>query len=93
MSLIADRLISDKRLKYGSCESVTRFSAPSARPLPSTARKELSQEALAERAGLNRTYLSDIERGVRNPGIKNVARLAKALGVSTARLVEEFAAW
>jgi len=51
--------------------------------------KELSQEALAERAGLNRTYLSDIERGVRNPGIKNVARLAKALGVSTARLVEE----
>ena len=51
--------------------------------------KELSQEALAERAGLNRTYLSDIERGVRNPGIKNVARLAKALGVSTAKLVEE----
>jgi transcriptional regulator with XRE-family HTH domain len=51
--------------------------------------KELSQEALAERAGLNRTYLSDIERGVRNPGIRNVARLAKALGVSTARLVEE----
>jgi len=48
--------------------------------------KELSQGALAERACLNRTYLSDIERGVRNPGIKNVARLAKALGISTAEL-------
>ena len=50
--------------------------------------KGLSQETLAERADLNRTYLSDIERGVRNPGIKNVARLAKALGVRTAKLVE-----
>jgi transcriptional regulator with XRE-family HTH domain len=50
--------------------------------------KGLSQEALAEKAGLHRTYLSDIERGVRNPGIKNVVRLAKALGISTAELVE-----
>jgi transcriptional regulator with XRE-family HTH domain len=50
--------------------------------------KRLSQEALAAKAGLHRTYLSDIERGVRNPGIKNVVRLAKALGISTAELVE-----
>ncbi len=50
--------------------------------------KGLSQETLAERADLNRTYLSDIERGVRNPGIKNVVRLAKALGIRTAKLVE-----
>ena len=48
--------------------------------------KDLSQEALAEKADLDRTYLSDIERGVRNPGIKNVTRIAKALGVSTAEL-------
>ena len=48
--------------------------------------KGLSQECLAEKADLDRTYLSDIERGVRNPGIKNVARIAKALGVSTAVL-------
>ena len=40
----------------------------------------LSQEALAEKADLDRTYVSDIERGVRNPGVKNVVRLAKALG-------------
>jgi len=50
--------------------------------------KELSQEALAERADINRTYLSDIERGVRNPGVRNVIRLAKALGIKTAKLME-----
>jgi transcriptional regulator with XRE-family HTH domain len=48
--------------------------------------KGLTQESLAEKADLDRTYLSDIERGLRNPGIKNVARLAKALGLSTSEL-------
>lgn len=48
--------------------------------------RELTQETLAERAGLDPTYISGIERGLRNPGIKNVARLAKALGVATAEL-------
>jgi transcriptional regulator with XRE-family HTH domain len=37
---------------------------------------------------MDRTYVSDIERGTRNPGIKNVARLAKALGISSAKLME-----
>ena len=46
----------------------------------------LTQEKLAERAGLDSTYISGIERGLRNPGIKNVARLAKALGLTTAEL-------
>jgi transcriptional regulator with XRE-family HTH domain len=46
------------------------------------AAKGLSQEAVAEKADLDRTYLSDIERGARNPGISNVVRLAKALGVT-----------
>jgi transcriptional regulator with XRE-family HTH domain len=50
--------------------------------------KNLTQEKLAERAGLDPTYISGIERGLRNPGIKNVARVAKALGISTARLCE-----
>ncbi len=45
-----------------------------------------SQEKLAELADLDRTYISDIERGNRNPGIKNVARIAKALGITTAEL-------
>ena len=50
--------------------------------------RELTQEKLAEKAGLDPTYISGIERGLRNPGIKNVARLAKALGLTTARLCE-----
>ena len=48
--------------------------------------RALTQEKLAEKAGLDPTYISGIERGLRNPGIKNVARLAKALGFSTAEL-------
>ena len=48
--------------------------------------KKLTQEKLAERADLDPTYISGIERGIRNPGIKNVARLAKALGIATADL-------
>lgn len=47
---------------------------------------KLTQEKLAERAGLDATYISGIERGIRNPGIRNVARIAKALGLSTAEL-------
>ncbi len=45
-----------------------------------------SQEVLAERADLDRTYISDIERGTRNPGIKNVFRIARALGISLSQL-------
>lgn len=48
--------------------------------------KQLTQEKLAEFAGLDPTYISGIERGLRNPGIKNVARIAKALGLTTAEL-------
>lgn len=49
-------------------------------------RRELTQEKLAEIADIDPTYVSGIERGLRNPGIKNVARLAKALGITTAEL-------
>ena len=40
-----------------------------------------SQDKLAEKADLDRTYVSGIERGVRNPGIKTVLRIARALNV------------
>ena len=50
--------------------------------------RNLTQEKLAERASLDPTYISGIERGLRNPGIKNVAKLAKALGIATTKLVE-----
>ena len=41
----------------------------------------LSQEELAFRAGLHRTYVSSAERGQRNVALVNLERLAKALGV------------
>ncbi len=47
---------------------------------------EYSQERLAEKADLDQTYISGIECGKRNPGIKNVARIARALEVTTAEL-------
>jgi transcriptional regulator with XRE-family HTH domain len=50
------------------------------------ASKHLTQEKLAERANLDSTYISGIERGLRNPGIKNVVRIAKAFGLTTAEL-------
>jgi transcriptional regulator with XRE-family HTH domain len=48
----------------------------------------LSQEAFADQAGIHRTYISDIERGSRNPTITVVAKIAKALGVSLGSLLD-----
>jgi transcriptional regulator with XRE-family HTH domain len=47
----------------------------------------LSQEALAEKAELDRTYISGIERGTRNPTILSAARVASALKTSLAHLL------
>jgi transcriptional regulator with XRE-family HTH domain len=49
--------------------------------------KTLSQEAFADEAGIHRTYVSDIERGARNPTITVVERLAVALGVGAGELL------
>jgi transcriptional regulator with XRE-family HTH domain len=40
-----------------------------------------SQEAFADECGLHRTYMSGIERGLRNVSLENIARIANALGV------------
>ena len=50
------------------------------------AERGLSQDKLAESAELDRTYLSGIERGVRNPGIKAVLKLTRALRVGVDEL-------
>jgi CheY-like chemotaxis protein len=46
----------------------------------------LSQEELAERAGLHRTYISDVERGTRNVSLECIRKLATALQLSVATL-------
>ena len=50
--------------------------------------KGFSQEELAHEADSNRTYISDVERGTRNPSIEVVERIAKALGVSMGHLLD-----
>lgn len=47
----------------------------------------ISQEELAFRAKLHRTYVSGVERGVRNPTVIILGRLAKALGIEPAALL------
>jgi len=51
--------------------------------------KGLSQEELARLAKIDRTYIGGIERGERNAGIKNVWRIADALGVPAADLFRD----
>jgi transcriptional regulator with XRE-family HTH domain len=50
------------------------------------AKLAISQEELAFRTNLDRTYISGIERGVRNPSLKNIAKIADALELSLADL-------
>jgi len=49
----------------------------------------MSQEKLAERAGLHPTYIGMVERGVRNATLDVAARIAKALKVELPKLIEE----
>lgn len=48
----------------------------------------LSQEDLAERSGLDRTYISGVERGVRNPTLKTAQRIAEALEIQLRDLLD-----
>jgi transcriptional regulator with XRE-family HTH domain len=47
----------------------------------------MSQEQLALDAGMKRSYVSDLERGQRNPSVKALGRLAKALKIDPAELL------
>jgi transcriptional regulator with XRE-family HTH domain len=49
----------------------------------------MSQEELAHRSGLHFTFLSGVERGIRNPGLNAICRIAAGLGVTQAKIFEE----
>lgn len=49
----------------------------------------MSQEQLALEAGMERSYVSDLERGTRNPSVRALGRLAEALSVQPAALLEQ----
>jgi transcriptional regulator with XRE-family HTH domain len=53
------------------------------------AARGLSQEALAHECGINRTYLSAVERAERNVSIDNIARIAKGLRVEPSVLLKD----
>jgi transcriptional regulator with XRE-family HTH domain len=59
---------------------ITPYVGPAFRQLRE--RAEISQEELAFRAGLDRTYVSGIERGRRNPSLKSMQRIAAQLEMS-----------
>ena len=60
-------MIDDIKLKLGRKIRETRV------------KEGYSQEELASRCGLHRTYISDIERGERNVSVENIEKIAKAL--------------
>lgn len=47
----------------------------------------LSQEALAHEVGIHRTYVSQLERGLKSPSLKTIFKISKALNVSIAEMM------
>ncbi len=69
--------------------------AKSLEPLGKAIKKQreilgLSQEKLADRCGFDRTYISMLERGVRNPSLLNLLKLADGLETSVSKLTEVY---
>ncbi len=51
-------------------------------------KRNLSQETLAEKAGVHRTYIGMIERAEKNITLENIEKISKALGVSISKLLD-----
>jgi transcriptional regulator with XRE-family HTH domain len=49
----------------------------------------ISQEEVAERAGVDRTYVSRLERGLKSPTVETLERICAALGTLPERVIEE----
>ncbi len=49
--------------------------------------KGLSQEELADRAGLHRTYISQVERGLKSPSLRSLEQIAQGLGLPASALI------
>ncbi len=73
----SDNVRADGRLAFGRRVRALRLAAG------------LSQEHLADKAGLHRTYVSSLERGLRNVGLDNILRLAEALQIPPSTLFED----
>lgn len=69
--------------KRGEPSSLQRFGA---RVRELRRAKGLTQEDLADASGLDRSYVGSLERGERNVSLRNIEKIAKALGVPVARL-------
>jgi transcriptional regulator with XRE-family HTH domain len=71
-------------------KTTSRLSAAFAKVIGSyRGRRGLSQEALAEAAGIHHTYVGLVERGKRKPTIEVADKLARALGKRLSALIEE----
>ena len=51
--------------------------------------KRLSQEQVADESGLDRTFISMLERGVRQPSLETILRIGRCLSVPASQLVQE----
>ncbi len=50
----------------------------------------MSQETLAEKAGIHRTYLADVERGQRNISLENIVKVIKALNLTEGEFFRDY---
>jgi transcriptional regulator with XRE-family HTH domain len=78
--------VADRSKKMHSTTIIACFGA-SVRKLRFS--RGFTQEELAERADLHRSYLADLERGTRNPTLRTIKKLAGGLGISMSDLLSE----